>query len=139
VAYDYPFQLLNSDQVPLLASSGKSLNAYIDCLALLQGTIAPLSSYPIFNSYEDLALVDASFNQFLSEIPDPLTAAIRKNRETASDIIKETTAKEGVRRGITQTQIRKAADDFIEGLITQYQILRQAGSKEIPLEMSAGA
>ena len=139
MAYDYPFQLLNpNSDIPLLTSSKDATYAYINCLALLQGILLPLSSHPTFYHINDIDMVKDAMEESFDKIPTALHTKIKKNQETAFDIIKEANPTEGVRRGATQAQILKAADDYLEGLLIQYNILRQAGFEEAPLQMTAG-
>ncbi|MGH9931338.1 MAG: hypothetical protein ACREA9_19200 [Pyrinomonadaceae bacterium] len=138
MAYNYPFQLLNAEvDIPLLTSSKDATYAYINCLALLQCMLLPLSTHPRFQDVDSLDTVRDAMEDSFARIPAALLKTIKKNQETALDIITEANAKEGVRQGATSAQISKAADDYLDGLVIQYSILRQARFEETPLEMSA--
>lgn len=139
MAYDYPFQLLNAEaDVPVLTSSKEATYAYITCLALLQGLVLPLSTQPNCQQFTDYEMVRRALDEAFAKIPPVVLKTIRKNQETAFDIVSEARAKQGIRPNVTDAQITKAADNFLEGLVIQYSILRQVDFEEEPLEMSAG-
>lgn len=137
MAYDYPFQLLNPDsEIPLLASSTDAIDAYINCLALLQGVLLPLSgNYPAGQAFDDPDMVKDAIRESIHKIPRALVGKIIKNEETAFDILNESKIKEGVRQAgqvATRATVHVAIDSYLTALVTQYQILRQAGSSEVP-------
>ena len=139
MAYDYPFQLLNAEvDVPVLTSSKEGTYAYITCLSMLQGLVLPLSTAANCQQFNNFEVVQQAFEDAFAKIPPTVLKTIKKNQETAFDIVREATAKEGVRSNVTDAQVTKAADNFLDGLIIQYSILRQVDFEEEPLEMSAG-
>lgn len=135
LAYGRPFQLLSSDEVKLLVSSTTVRNAYIDCLALLQGVVAPFSSRPGLSVFVDAQLAQESITEALAELPPQVAEKMAINRDTAFDL-----RGESINPQVSNLLgLVKLVDDFLEGLVTQYQILRSAGSEQAPKVLGANA
>lgn len=126
MASESHFQLLNSEEVRLIASSVTLRAAYVDFLAMLQGTVAPFGAHRGISMFTDFELIKDSLNASLAEFPPTVAAKMRTNRDTAFELRRENIDPETTQ---TTLGLAKRVDDFLQGLIAQYEILRSAASE----------